>query len=215
MLLLLFQPDSGTIAGENTLFYALAGAVLADLALLESVTTTTTRMGAVAVEAVAGQEPSDNLLRSTWSYVSDRPRGVQTVLAAMGPTLRQPMLERLISRGDIRVENRKVLGLIATTALVDGGNGRRSALLDAVRDVFVGEAEPTPRVAALAALIWGSGTLPQFDPEIPWRSSVIARAKELERGNWGAAAAGEAVTRTVTAIIVNNVIVATTVLPPH
>jgi Golgi phosphoprotein 3 (GPP34) len=215
LLILLFQPDSGTISGENTLFYVLAGAVLADLALSERVTTTTTRMGAVAVEAVEGREPSDDLLRSTWSYVSGRPRGVQTVLAAMGPTLRQPILERLISRGDIRVENRKVLGLIATTALVDGGNGRRSALLADVRDAFVSEAEPTPRVAALATLIWGSGTLPQFDPEIPWRSSVIARAKELERGNWGAAAAGEAVTRTMTAIIVTNVIAATTVLPPH
>ena len=32
-LLLLFQPDSGTIAGENILFYVLGGAVLADLSL--------------------------------------------------------------------------------------------------------------------------------------------------------------------------------------
>jgi hypothetical protein len=32
LLLLLFDPRSGTIAGEGTLFYTLAGAVLADLA---------------------------------------------------------------------------------------------------------------------------------------------------------------------------------------
>jgi len=32
VLLLLFQPESGTIAGENILFYVLGGAVLADLA---------------------------------------------------------------------------------------------------------------------------------------------------------------------------------------
>lgn len=43
LLLLLFQPNSGdrggtgTIAGENTLFYVLGGAVLADLALGEQV----------------------------------------------------------------------------------------------------------------------------------------------------------------------------------
>jgi hypothetical protein len=42
---------------------------------------------------------------------------------------------------------------------------------------------------------------------------VITRAKELEQGNWGAGAAAEAVTRTVTATVVNSVIVATTVLP--
>lgn len=214
LLLLLFQPDSGTIAGENTLYYALAGAVLADLALQERVTTTTTRTGAVSV-AVAGSAPHDEIFHSTWDYISDKPRGVQTILAAIGPTLRRPVLARLVARGDLRREKRKALGLFNTTALEDGGSGRRSGLLDDVRGVLVDGAEPTPRTAALAALIWGSGTLPQFDPTIPWSSPIIARAKELERGNWGAAAAGQAVTRTMTAIIVNSAVIAITVLPPN
>ncbi|HTN00592.1 MAG TPA: GPP34 family phosphoprotein [Planctomycetaceae bacterium] len=215
LLLLLFQPDSGTIAGENTLFYVLGAAMLADLALHGSVMTTATRDGSVAVEAVEGREPSDEIFHSTWDYVSDRRRGVQTLLPAVGPKLRQPLLSRLIARGDIRKEKRKALGLFTTTALVDGGNGRRAGLLENVRNALVDYAEPTPRVTALAALVWGSGTLPQFDPVIPWNSSVIARAKELERGNWGAAAAGEAVTRTMTAIIVNSVLVAAAVPPPQ
>lgn len=214
LLLLLFQPDSGTIAGESTLFYVLAGAVLADLALHDRLTTSTTRTGAVKVAAAHDRAPSDEMFRSTWDYISDKPRRVQTILAAIGPTLRGPLLARLIARGDIRQEKRTRLGLITTTALRDGGSGRRAALLDDIRDVLVDSAEPTPRVAALAALIWGSGTLPQFDPEIPWTSAVIARAKELERGNWGAAAAGEAVTRTMTAVVVNNAIVTITTLPP-
>lgn len=87
VLLLLFQPDSGTVAGETTP-YTLAGAVLADLALGERVTTATDRLGGVRVEAVAGRTPSDELLRSAWAYVADKPRGVQTVLAAIGPPLR-------------------------------------------------------------------------------------------------------------------------------
>jgi hypothetical protein len=33
-------------------------------------------------------------------------------------------------------------------------------------------------------------------PDIPWSGDVYARGKELERGEWGAAAAGEAVLRT-------------------
>jgi len=99
--------------------------------------------------------------------------------------------------------------------LVEGQNGRRSGLLKDVRNVLVDYTEPTPRVAALAALVWGSGALPHFDPVIPWNPSVIARARELERGNWGAAAAGEAVTRTMTAIIVNSVIVTAAVHPPQ
>ena len=65
----------------------------------------------------------------------------------------------------------------------------------------------------LAALLSASGTLPQFHREIPWTSPVISRAKELEQGNWGADAAGAAVTRTVTAIVVNSAVVAITALP--
>lgn len=212
LLLLLFQPDSGTIAGENTLFYVLAGAVLADLALDERVTTATTRIGAVSVEAVAGRAPSDDLLRAAWDSVSDGPRGVQTVLAAIGPTLREPLLERLVARGDLRRKTRRTLGLFDTTVLAEGEGGRRARLLEDVRAVLVDGAEPTPRVAALAALIWGSGTLPQFHREIPWTSSVIARAQELERGNWGAGAVAVAVARTMAAIVAGSITVAAAVI---
>ncbi|WP_152360794.1 GOLPH3/VPS74 family protein [Microlunatus speluncae] len=215
LLLLLFQSDSGTIAGEGTLFYPLAGAVLAELALAGRVTTTETTLGETLVAAVADRPPGDAVLRPAWDYVAEKPRGVQATLAAIGPSLRAPLLERLIERGDIGREERKALGLIRTTALVAGGTGRRAGLLDRVRDALTTPAEPEPRVAALAALISASGTLPQFHREIPWSSPVITRAKELEQGQWGAAAASEAVTRTVTATIVNNVVVALAVLPQN
>ncbi|MGP3936328.1 GOLPH3/VPS74 family protein [Nonomuraea sp. KM88] len=219
LLLLLFQPNSaspsgaGSIAGESTLYYVLAGAVLADLARGGHVRSGTGRMGTVTVEAVADNPHSDHLLRASWEYVADRPRGVQTVLAAMGPTLREPLLDRLVGRGDLRRSTRKALGLFNTSVLEGGDSGRRDSLLTDVRAVLVDGAEPTARVAALAALIYGSGTLPQFDRDIPWTSPVIARAEELKNGNWGAGAAAEAVARTVTATIVNNVIIAAAVLP--
>lgn len=213
LLLLLFQPDSGVIAGETTLFYVLGGAMLADLALHERVTTPPTRSGGVTVEAVEGGPPSDEIFGSMWDYITARPRDVQTILAAIGPNLRRPVLSRLITRGDIREEKRKALGLFPRTILTDGGTGRRQVLLENVRDVLADDLEPTPRIAALAALIWGSGTLPQFDPVIPWNSVTITRAQELARGNWGATAVGAAVTRTMNAIVVNSIIVATTSLP--
>ncbi|MFI7610969.1 GPP34 family phosphoprotein [Nonomuraea terrae] len=219
LLLLLFQPNSGlrqgtgTIAGENTLFYVLAGAVLADLGLGEHVRTGTGKVGTTTVEAVAENPPEDHILRSAWEYVADKPRGVQTVLAAIGPTLREPLLDRLVERGDVRRGTRKALGLFNTSVLEDGGSGRRDGLLADVRAVLVDGADPSPRAAILAALVYGSGTLPQFDPEIPWTSPVITRAEELKKGNWGAGAAAAAVARTVTATIVNNVIIAAAVLP--
>ncbi|WP_433309329.1 GOLPH3/VPS74 family protein [Micromonospora sp. CA-269861] len=209
LLLLLFQPTSGTIAGENTLFYVLGGAVLADLALGDHLTT----VDRGRLSSVADHPPSNDLLRPAWDYLAEKPRGVQTALAAVGPNLRKPVLERLIARGDIDQEPRKVLGLFRTTALRDGRTERRSRLLADVRRVLVDGAEPQARVAALAALLSASGTLPQFHREIPWTSAVINRAKELERGDWGADAAAAAVTRTVTATVVNSAIVAITVLP--
>lgn len=215
LLLLLFQPESGTIAGETTLYYVLGAAVLADMALGDDIAATTERNGTVTVAAAERDRPSDELFHSAWEYVSERPRAVQAVLAAVGPTLRRPVLERLIARGDVREEKRKALGLFTITTLIDGGTKRRADLMNNVRAVLVEHATPTPRVAALAALLWGSGALPQFHPAIPWNSAVIARAEELGRGNFGAAAAGEAVTRTMTAIVINSVIVATTAPRPQ
>lgn len=213
LLLVLFQPDSGRIAGENTLFYVLAGAVLADLALEERVTSTTTRLGVTSIQAVDRRAPADEILRTAWDYVSGKPHPVQVVLPAIGPRLRQPLLDRLIARGDIRRDRRKTLGLFDTTVLVNGEGSRRAKLLQDIRAVLVDGGAPTPRVAALAGLLWGSGTLPQFDAVIPWSSTVIARAQELERDNWGVGAAAEAVARTFNAIISSSILIATTVLP--
>jgi hypothetical protein len=213
LLLLLFQPDSGTIAGENTLYYVLAGAVLADLALGGHVETTPGRVGGTLVKAVDSRPPDDDILRSAWDYVRPKPRNVQTVLAAIGPRLRGPLLDRLVAHGHLRRSSRKTLGLFTTHVLQEGGTGRRDRLFEEVRAVLADGTHPLPRVAALAALISGSGTLPQFDPEIPWTSAVITRAKELEQGNWGAEAAAEAVTRTTAAIVVGSVVAATAVIP--
>lgn len=213
LLLLLFQPGSGTIAGEGTLYYVLAGAVLAELGLGDHVQTSHSRTGSLLVGAVGERPPADPLLRTSWEYVADKPRGVQTVLAATGPSLRQPLLDRLVERGELRRRTRKALGLFTTSAFEEGDSGRRARLLGEVRAVLVDRDEPTPRTAALAALLYGSGTLPQFDREIPWTSPVIARAEELKDGSWGAAASAKAVTRTVTAVIVNGVVVAAATLP--
>ena len=95
----------------------------------------------------------------------------------------------------------------------EGNTGRRDILVSDIRAVLVDGADPTPRIAALAALLYGSGTLPQFDRDIPWTSPVISRAEELKDGNWGAGATATAVARSVTSTIVSNVIVAATVLP--
>ena len=136
---------------------------------------------------------------------------MQAVLAGIGPQLRGPVLDRVVARGDLNRAEGKVLGLFPTTKLTLAGE-RRSDLIRRVRAALIDGDDPDPRTAASIALLSASGTLPQFHAEIPWGSDVYTRAKRLEDGDWGAAAASSAVVRTMNAVIMNTVIAAT-VLP--
>jgi hypothetical protein len=90
VMLVLFQPDSGTIAGENILFYVLGGAVLAEFALNGSAEAQASSIFSTRVHAIGEDGPSDALLQPAWDYIVEKPRDAQTVLAATGPTLREP-----------------------------------------------------------------------------------------------------------------------------
>lgn len=208
LMLLLFQPASGTIAGETTLFWVLGGAVLADLSRGGHLEATSDR--GTQLRAVADRPPTDALLLPAWERVRDHPGDVHAVLPAVGPTLREPTLQRLIARDDVREQTKKTLGLFTTTALTEGGSGRRARLVADVRAVLVDGATPDPYTAALVALLSASDNLHQLYREIPWTSAVIARAEELERGSWGATAAADAVTRTMLAIVTNAAIATAT-----
>ena len=204
VLLLLFQPSSGTIAGENTLFYVLGGAVLAELALcgLTRVDESGRRVAAI------GAEPSNDVLGSGWRYIATKPRNAQSVIAAIGPDLRAEVLDRLVDAGHLLRRRRKLMGFIPTESLTLG-SGRRAELLARVRTTLVDGADPDTRTGATIALLSASANLHRFDPDIPWTSSVITRAKDLENGSWSATAAGMAVTRTTVAVITGAVLPST------
>lgn len=210
LMLLLFDPRSGTIAGEGTLFYTLAGALLTDLALQGRVEIDARpSLLGPKMRAVGDVPPADTLLCDPWEQLKDKPAGAQGLLAGIGPRLREPVLERLVLAGHIGRRRRKFLGLISTTTLVDGGSTRRAELLDTVRPVLVDGVDPVPRTAVLGALLSASGSLPVLHRDIPWSGHVYTRGKELEHGDWGAAAAGQAVARTVLTSAMANVAVVT------
>jgi hypothetical protein len=203
LLLVLFDTESGVFRGEGTtLFNVLAGAVLVDLALAENVELVDAGMlRGKEVHAVTGNPPTDPVLRGAWDRIAKRPYEVHTMVAAVGPYLREPLVDRLVERGHLRREERRFLGFFPTTALVDGGTSRRADLIAAVRPVLAEGAEPDTRTAALAALMSASDTLPQFDREIPWSGAVYTNGKNLERGSWGTAAAAAVVARAAAAFI--------------
>jgi hypothetical protein len=213
LLLLLLDPRHGTIAGEGLpLFHVLAGGVLVELALAEDVTIDDrTTWSGRRVRATGTEPPADALLRTTWDRLADRPVDVHQLIAETGPRLRAPVLDRLVERGDLVRERRRLLGVLPSTALRLGGTGRREAVLAPVRAALVDGAEPDTRTAALAGLLSASGALPQLHREIPWSGAVHDRGKELEQGAWGSAAAAEAVRRTVAAAVAGTVVTGTVV----
>lgn len=202
VLLLLFSPSNGTIAGEGTLFYVLGGALLTELAMEEQVTLEDRGALRGTVVTAAGEHaPGDPLLGSAWQQAAKKPAGAQTFLAAVGPTLREPVLDRLVERGHIARESRKRLGIFTTTRLRAGATTHRAELVAAVRSALIDGTTPTPRTAAIIALLSASDSLPTLHRDIPWSGDVYTRAKELERGDGGAQAAGIAVARTAAAIV--------------
>jgi hypothetical protein len=207
VLLVLFQPSSGTIAGEGTLFYVLGGAVLTELAQQGRADVQDAGWRGTMISAV-GERPDDELLRPAWDYIATKPRDVQSVLAAAGPTLRGPLLDRLVERGDVDRAEKRMLGIIPTTALSEGRTGHRAELIDAMRAVLVDGEAPSERIAAITALVSASGGLPVLDGEIPWSSATATRAKALEHGDAAADAAAAAVTRTMTAVVTNALVAA-------
>lgn len=211
VLLLLFQPESGTIVGENILFYVLGGAVLGDLALTERVEVRSSGVLSRRVHAIGDIPVPDDILAPAWAYVTEKPRSVQTVLAAIGPTLRGPALDRVVERGDLNRVEGKTLGVFPSTKLRLGSD-RRTELMTKVRAALIDGENPGLRTGASIALLSASGTLPQFNREIPWSGDVYTRAKEFERGDWGAVAASSAVARTMAAVI-TNAVTAATILP--
>jgi hypothetical protein len=219
VLVLLFDPESGTIRSEGTpLLHTLAGAVLTQLALDGAVTVDEHGSGLRGrlVHAVEGQEPADPLLVPTWRRLAEKPTDLRSLLLEIGPRLRGPVIDRVVERGALRRENRKTLGFIPTTALVDGGTGRRDELLALVRPVLLDDQEPSPRSGALAALLSASGALPALHRDLPWSGALYTRGQQLQRGEWGAAATGEAVAASAAAVaaaVLSNSLFVSVVLP--
>ncbi|MEQ3553595.1 GPP34 family phosphoprotein [Pseudonocardia nematodicida] len=200
-LMLMMDDASGTPANAGTLPYALGGAVLVELALLGRVEADESRagLGGPMVVAVGDGPLPDPVLQSAYDVVARRPRRVQALLTELGD-LWKVLTDRLVERGLVRREKRKLLGLIPTTRLPSTASRHETELRQRVVDVLENGAEPDAHTAAVIGLISASGTLPSLHPRPRWSTAVIERAKALEEGNWGAGAVSNAVLNTAVAI---------------
>ncbi len=213
LTLLLLDDETGTPSAAGTLHYTLGGALLVELALLGRVETEEgTWLQGLKVRAAGDGPLPDPLLQAAFDQVARKPRGVQATLLDIGAGLLKPVTERLIERGHIRRESRKVLGLFNVTRTPAGDTGHEAELRQRVRAALVDGVEPDARTAAVIALVSASGALPSLRPALAWSSTVARRAKEFEQGNWGAKAVGDAVSQAAAAIAAASAVTAVTVI---
>ena len=214
LMMLLLDDETGTPAAAGTLPYTLGGAVLVELALLGRIEATGDRDWVNDPKVhTAGDGPlGDPLLQEAYDKVAEKPRGAQSLLLQIGGKLYDPVIERLLERGLIRREQKKVLGIFKMTMLPLADVEYEKELRDRIRAVLVDGAEPDARTAAIIAMLSSSGALPMLRPQLAWSSPVIVRAKEIEQGHWGAAAVNTAVTRTAAAIAVSTAAVTVSVI---
>ncbi|MFJ8600841.1 GPP34 family phosphoprotein [Streptomyces shenzhenensis] len=211
LLLTLMDDTSGAIAGEGTLYYTLGGAVLAELALRGNVTVAEgdTGLTGLKVHAVSGRSVTDPLLQAAYRKTAERTRGVQTLLVEIGGELRSTVLDRLVDRGMVSRERKRRLGLFHTTSLSVANTRHKAEVLRKVRAALVDGRTPGDRTAVLIGLISASGSLPSLHRAIPWSGKVYERAKEFEKGSWGAEAVNTAVMRTLVAITLGSTVAVT------
>lgn len=152
LLLIALDDASGRdTTSMGSLDYGLAGAVLLDLSLGGAVTVSD---GRIAVTGI----PDEPLLADATAAIGadDRPRDarhwVKRLPKALKP-LRERVADRLVERGALREEQRKLLGVFKVTRFPEADPSPERELRARLQAALVDGAEPDARTALLVSLL--------------------------------------------------------------
>jgi hypothetical protein len=205
LLLVLLDPASGKPRTDGTKFdYALAGALLLDLALADRLDIVGTKPSRARVmlrgdSAGLGLTAEDELLADAAARIAQKPRSADKLVPALAKGLRERVLERAEQRGEVRRE-RLVLRRDRWPAADDT---RRRALATRLHDVLLTGATPDQRTAALVALLASVDAAPAAvdAPDRATRKAVSRRAAEIGAGAWAAESVRRAVKAAQAAVV--------------
>jgi len=157
VLLLLIDDASGKFVVDKTrLDLALAGGVLLDLATLGRVDVTgpgePVKAGRLVVRDAGPTDDSvlDEALRRIGEMGPKKP---ESVVPKLAKGLRQDLLGRLISRGILRAQEGRVLGIFPSHSWPALDSGHERQVRSGLHDVLVAGRSPAPREAALVSLL--------------------------------------------------------------
>jgi len=216
LLLLLLEDDSGKLTNTTYVDVGLGGSLLLELALNGSVEVAkgSGRWARTRVQLTNAPLPSDPLLVDALALVAEKERTAQDLVARLGKKRREPLLERLESKGILERCEDKAMGLFPRTRWPAVDSNHEAAVRRDLGDALIRGVQPADRVGALIALLSALDLAHKVvDREgVPARD-VKRRAKALADGEWAAKAVRDSIVATqaaVTAAVVAATTVATT-----
>jgi hypothetical protein len=189
VLLLAYQPDTGrSQIGSAELDAAVAGAVLAELALSGRIDLDGTKVVAADTSPLGDEELDTALARIAGEKKERKPEWWVGKLNS--GKLRQRLLSRLAERGVLSERQTKILGIFPSTRYPENDPGVEQEIRARVESVLAG-AEPDERVAMLIAVLHACKLDRKAFPD-----AGKDRFKEIAEGEW----AGVAVRKAIAAV---------------
>ncbi len=218
LLLLFLDDETGKFTvGPPRADYALAGALLIELAVDERLTVTHTTgllLHRQWVTVVPGELLDDPVLVDALGTIDAKPRSAQSLVQTLSKGLRQRLLDRLCEREIVRHEEGRVLGVFPTHRWPGVDLSSEAVTRERLHAVLVNGLTPDVRTTALIAVLTAVDqahvVLGDLDRDTAKR--VKRRAKELSEGAWAAEAVRKAVEAVQAAVMASMTatIVATT-----
>ncbi|WP_327586640.1 GPP34 family phosphoprotein [Nonomuraea sp. NBC_00507] len=188
LLLLAYKEDGKPLINSTQLDPALAGAILAELAVADRVELSNKKLTLKDPAPVGDDELDATLTRIAAERKDRTPQWwVQRLHSAK---LRTRLLTKLASAGVLTEERGKVLGLFPITRWLEAQPGVEANVRERISAVLAG-ADPDARTAVLIAIMHAAKLDRKAFP-----GTSKARVKEIAEGAW----AGDAVAKTIASI---------------
>ncbi|MPY79019.1 MAG: GPP34 family phosphoprotein [Actinophytocola sp.] len=202
LLLLSYDDDTGRKSGVGNLDYALAGAVLIELAERGRLDVTEKGRLTLTDDAPTGETVLDDWLGKAAKYEGKKPKDA---VPSLSSGLADRLFAMLAERGILREEKGKVLGIFPTTRWPAQDTSHELALRERLRAVLVDGADPDERTAPLIALLSAVDAVGEVVDKHE-RKDAKQRAAQIAEGNWASAETKKAVEELTAAVVVAVVV---------
>lgn len=204
VLLLMLDDDTGAFVAADNLKPALAGSVLAELALL----------GAVEIESGKGwwtrtrvlldddaTAVSDPLLLGALADIGEKSRSPEGLVNRLGRNLPEQLCTRLAERGILRREESRILGVFPRTRWPAADSAHEIDLRRALQRALVGGEEPDERIATVIAVLLAADVLIKVVDRGPLsKRDLRTRAEQIADAGWATEAVRQAIRAARTAV---------------